>query len=195
MSWHVDKHYNSFTAQMSQGSRRVALPRTQTRRATPATPPPTPPTLTKWPLSSVPRCAAQEVPLLLALFVRGPLWGRERGRKKSHSSGVKVQKLSDPGVFWNATSHQPSGAFGGGFVWLIKRAPRPGPRPFSPLSVVSQRAHCPMSPPPPRPLPQEPQQADFMPPLHLGGRDGGQYLPVMGKDFIFCIKWKFLVYF
>lgn len=36
--------------------------------------------------------------------------------EESHSSGVKVQRIPDPGVFGNATSHQPSGAFGGGFV-------------------------------------------------------------------------------
>lgn len=36
---------------------------------------------------------------------------------KSHSSRVKVQRLCDPQIFWNVTSHQFSGAFGGGFVW------------------------------------------------------------------------------
>lgn len=43
-----------------------------------------------------------------------PLW-------KITVQGVKVQRLYDLGIFWNATSHQSSGAFWGGFVWLIKR--------------------------------------------------------------------------
>lgn len=66
-------------------------------------------------ISCIPRCsccAAQEVQLLLNPLCLRPLW-------KSHGSRVKVQRLSDPGIFWNATSHQSSGAFWGGFVWLI----------------------------------------------------------------------------
>ncbi len=51
-------------------------------------------------------------------------------------SRVKVQRLSDPRIFWNATSHQSSGAFWVGFVWLIKR-------PLSRPSVLSLAlSHC-----------------------------------------------------
>lgn len=62
-----------------------------------------------------------------------PLWGA--------TVEVKVQTLFDPQIIWNVASHQFCGAFGGGFVWWIKRF-LPSPNHGAKLKTAPEQGLC-----------------------------------------------------